>query len=319
MGAASPSNMIFASGCSTLESCPGRKAADTEAIVGRNRRLMLLSDQVAKWQFLEEFARDDVDVLIVQCRGWTLQELRLQVQGLAGSGPAQQYLSIAVLDHGGYGRLSLLDCLGDKEGPHQGMIALADIQTDPALLDFFKWLAGFLTRPDGHIDLMACSVPSTEEGKTLIKSLGDLLGVRVVASSDQTGKSVYVEDGFDYVLGTDANHGQMTQHYFKVEMDGSWKATEIECFSCGAKHFTRDCTTGNIRGLWKGGVKICPICTGEHLARECKQGRGKAFRGAGVCYDFRETGACRFGTRCRFSHDVVPMARTVVVDQVIIP
>ena len=47
-----------------------------------------------------------------------------------------------------------------------------------------------------------------------------------------------------------------------------------------------------------------------HLAQECleggKAGKSDGKRGskAGVCYNFRDKGECRFGASCRFSHNL---------------
>jgi len=80
----------------------------------------------------------------------------------------------------------------------------------------------------------------------------------------------------------------------------------ISCFNCAGDHFARDCPQSKDKVQAKGAGKGCFTCGGDHFARDCpkadKQGKGGK-GGGGVCYDFRDTGKCRFGEACRFSHE----------------
>ena len=81
----------------------------------------------------------------------------------------------------------------------------------------------------------------------------------------------------------------------------------VECFNCGGDHFARECPQGGgKKGGGKGGGKSveCFTCGGPHFRRNCPQGGGTGGGGGGgTCYAFRDKGSCRFGERCRFSHN----------------
>ncbi|CAK0877020.1 unnamed protein product, partial [Prorocentrum cordatum] len=89
---------------------------------------------------------------------------------------------------------------------------------------------------------------------------------------------------------------------------GKGKSKSKGCFNCGGDHLARDCPEGGGGGKGGGKSKGCFNCGGDHLARDCPEGggkgKGKGGGGGGICYDFRDKGDCKFGDRCRFSHDI---------------
>ena len=64
----------------------------------------------------------------------------------------------------------------------------------------FWRIVSSLVEPDGRIDILACDLAASDQGKMLVATLEDTAGVNVAASSDKTGN---VTAGGDWVLETD--------------------------------------------------------------------------------------------------------------------
>lgn len=151
-------------------------------------RVLLISSDVGDADTLISAAQNEVLVIKYDAEKTTLESLLHQIREALGDRKAG---SIGFVVHdSGEARFYLT---------RSETISLVSIQRNVKHRAFWKGL-GKVVSTDGRIDIFACNVTSSEEGKALISSLEDIAGANVAASSNRTGNTFA---GGDWVLETD--------------------------------------------------------------------------------------------------------------------
>merc|ERR1712130_792646 len=126
---------------------------------------------------------------------------------------------------------------GFLEGINAGVVNMSSFSKPEGrqLVQFFRWLAKYVVQPkqmqewrmssDSRIDLMSCSVASSQAGLELVRFLENLTGVNWCASSRKVGGSHDSDDGFNWILDTDSHVGSVASHYFDVAKVEKWGQT----------------------------------------------------------------------------------------------
>ena len=178
-------------------------------------RILLVSDNLPMHEQIIRSAKNNVVVVPVKYDSWDLDELRNAICLRAGE-PLQDKDSIGLFDHGKKGEFCLLKSVAG------GSIDMTELK-DANLKKFFVFLASYLKGDDdSRIDLLACEV-AAGTGIRLIEQLEELTGVNWTASTDKTGAGAEVEGGFDYVMETDSEIGDISGDYFVREQIEKWQ------------------------------------------------------------------------------------------------
>lgn len=195
-------------------------------------RLVLVSDDVPFPEILMRAFTDEVVIVPMQSAIWDIETLVSNIVMRAGL-PNQQYMSVGIVDHGQAGEFRFLEHIND------GVVNMSSFvkQEGRQLVQFFRWLATYVVKPkeseqwrqssDSRIDLMCCSVTSSQAGLELIHFLENLTGVNWCASSRLVGGSHESDEGFNWVLDTDKHIGSVASHYFDVAMVEKWGQTLV--------------------------------------------------------------------------------------------
>ena len=179
--------------------------------MGKQRTLLLVSDNLPEHQLLLDAALPSVTVIAVKYDSWSLSALSYYISKSAGF--ELGFDAVGILDHGAPGRFCLLKSVGG------GDIDLADLASSD-LAAFLKALGG-LVNPGGRIDLLGCSVAAGPAGRALLAQVEALTGVTVTASTDKTGGA----EGADWEMET---HGlDVAKDYFDKEKIAAWKEAAL--------------------------------------------------------------------------------------------
>lgn len=190
------------------------------------KRLLLVSDNLPRFEDLIRAALDNVVVVPIQFNSWKLNDLYGAIKERAGD-PTKQYASIGILEHGAPGYFCLLKSIND------GVIKLHELRSNPDLKNFFTYLGKYVQAPkelgkwreDLHarIDLLSCSTAAGQEGMDLITYLEDITQVNWAASINNTGAGEDVENGFDWIMETEKGLGSVHTGYFNDAKIHAWK------------------------------------------------------------------------------------------------
>ena len=153
------------------------------------KRLLIVSKTLNEYDVLVEAANSHIVVVTIDRNIKQIADVKNAIRRVCGS-PAKQFASVAFADHGSPGMFALSDCIP---------VSMSDIVSPGhELADFFRWTGGYGRR----IDLLACDVAAGAAGKAFLAELEIIAGVQVEVSTDKTGASGDVEDGFDWTLET---------------------------------------------------------------------------------------------------------------------
>eukprot|EP00931_Biecheleriopsis_adriatica_P072955 TRINITY_DN47334_c0_g1_i1.p1 TRINITY_DN47334_c0_g1~~TRINITY_DN47334_c0_g1_i1.p1 ORF type:complete len:747 (+),score=123.84 TRINITY_DN47334_c0_g1_i1:69-2309(+) len=214
------------------------------------KRLILVSDNLPGFEVLIKATLDNVVVVPVQYSSWTLDTLQEQIACRAGL-PAQQFMSVALLDHGKPGEFCLLKSVMG------GSVDLKEIKESEPLQNFLKHISGYVKKPkelhewkqdkDSRIDLLGCCIAQGQVGAELIDYLEELTRVNWCVSVDATGAGGEAENGFDWVMESDPNVGCVADYYFEKTKLIQWQHTASFSEEKG-RHHRFSCFLG--RGCW---------------------------------------------------------------------
>eukprot|EP00931_Biecheleriopsis_adriatica_P022090 TRINITY_DN14295_c0_g1_i1.p1 TRINITY_DN14295_c0_g1~~TRINITY_DN14295_c0_g1_i1.p1 ORF type:complete len:530 (+),score=105.59 TRINITY_DN14295_c0_g1_i1:63-1592(+) len=195
-------------------------------LASQPERVILISDNLPSYETLVEAAKTSAIVVLVRFSSWSLQDLVEQITEHAGA-PANQFKSVAILDHGKPGEFCLLkNVMG-------GSIDLKEIKESEEVQSFLRHIARYVQEPkkvdewkhdkDRRIDLLGCNIAEGRDGAELIEYLEELTGVNWCASTDKTGAGDDAENGFDWVMETDLNVGCVADDYFDKSKLAQWR------------------------------------------------------------------------------------------------
>ncbi|MDF2576643.1 MAG: Periplasmic protein TonB-like protein [Chlamydiales bacterium] len=150
------------------------------------KKVLLISSQLKEANKFAQSVQDDVLEIEYNYEKDSLEEILQKVKDRLGS---EQAASIGFVNHGTTGYFQLIaNKIVDNE----------KIKTDHDLRKFWRQL-GKLVHGKGRIDLLACSLASSQNGKKLIDRLETLTGINFAASTNLTGNS----KGANWILETD--------------------------------------------------------------------------------------------------------------------
>lgn len=151
--------------------------------------VLLVSDNIQQADILAKAAGNDVLVVSYQTQTTNLDQLYNHIKEKL-SGRFASSIGFAAHDFGE----AKFYLTGSRT------ISLGSTLSSAEQQKFWKKLGGLLAE-DGRIDLFACNLAKTSEGKMLLSALEELSGVDVSASNNETGNP---ENGGDWVLESDA-------------------------------------------------------------------------------------------------------------------
>ncbi|SCA62932.1 hypothetical protein SCG7109_AF_00140 [Chlamydiales bacterium SCGC AG-110-M15] len=171
-------------------------------------RLLVISSQVPNPEDLINAAQEDTRIVYYDAETTSLQNLSEEIASALGGHKAS---SIAFINHGSAEGLFHLT--------NHAVISNETLENDPRMLVFWRHVGSNLV-DEGRIDLLACDLAASSEGRELIESLEMISGFDVAASEDLTGNSPYKAD---WILETDGIDAAIT--YFDIGLLEAWEGT----------------------------------------------------------------------------------------------
>lgn len=169
-------------------------------------RLLVVSEDVVESGILMAAVNNDTMLVKLQYRDHSLETLAQEIKSTVGA-QAGSLISIGFCDHGMAGSFRLLKDLS---------VNAESVET-PQMQNFFGQVSALLMPTTGRIDILACNLTASEEGKHLVARLEEITGVNVCASNNVTGN---VSEG-DWSIGPDDL--DISKWYFEEEKLLLWR------------------------------------------------------------------------------------------------
>ena len=169
-------------------------------------KLLLISSRIPERERLIASLQEGIKVIEYDWQESSLVELLHRIDQIRDGG---SFSSIGFVNHGGAGEFALNAA---QE------VSLEGVQENGMQNRFWKKLGGFL-KEDGRIDLLACSLAASQEGRELLTRLEELSGRNVAASTDLTGSA---DRGGDWLLESDGIN--LSTEYFQEGVE-QWDHT----------------------------------------------------------------------------------------------
>ncbi|MCH1429278.1 MAG: DUF4347 domain-containing protein, partial [Chlamydiales bacterium] len=167
--------------------------------------VIVIPESIADSEILEEVAKENTMFIYFDDSQIDLKELAEHIKhSVEARGGVVS--NLALLTHGDDAQFRLTD---DK------IVTLETLKSDPTIQEFFISISE-LVDEDGRIDLLACNLAASEEGRELLAELELLTNVNFAASTDLTGAASL---GGDWILETD--NIQVDDVYFSSSEDRS--------------------------------------------------------------------------------------------------
>lgn len=164
-------------------------------------RVLLISSTVTDVDVLANAVRKDVLVINYNATSTLLDDLLIRVQKRLDGGKAA---SIGIVAHD-YGEAKFYLCAQHTVSPQS-------IRQSVEQRTFWQELGGMVSE-DGRIDLFACNLAASQQGKMLVLALKGITGVEVAASTNSTGN---LASGGDWHLETANVH--LDIDYFEKDL-----------------------------------------------------------------------------------------------------
>ena len=152
-----------------------------------SRRLLVISSRIENASILDAARSEGTEILLYEWEETPLSSLLQQIQQRSGGQPWE---SIGFVHHGRAGHFSPV------EGEELSLQSLSRLKQR----QFWQGIAS-LVEEEGRIDLLACSLAASDEGRELLVQLEEEIGRNIAASDDRTGSQ---RRGGDWILESDA-------------------------------------------------------------------------------------------------------------------
>jgi len=252
----------------------------------KNQRILLVSDRLDESEIIIKATKDDVLIVPVKFDSWSLHDLLQHVVNRAGL-PQKQYESVGLIDHGAPGEFSLLASVAN------GKVTLEDIKESKVITDFLIHMSKYVMEPTEkgnwkhdpkrRVDLLGCCVADGSKGQALLDYLEDLTEVNWCASKNNTGAGKDAENGFDWIMESDPNVGDVAGDYFIVEKIKRWEHTAVWGFVSSVVDSTVRTVETGVRGVGNAAHGAGRMAGGAVTGNMREVERGFYQAGDGAC------------------------------------